>query len=421
MTYEEALKYIEGVSWLGSKPGLDRERELLSRLGNPQDTLKYIHVAGTNGKGSTAAMLASILKAAGFRTGLYISPYLYRFNERMQVDGVPVSNAALSEVVGKISVAARGMPDPCTEFELTTAAAFLWFKQEKCDIVVLEVGLGGRLDATNVIASPECAVITNIGLDHTEVLGDTAEKIALEKAGIIKGGPVVSYAQEPKVASVLYGAAELSGSDLRFADFSAIRSLSDGLSGQTFRIGDGPEYSLRLLGANQLKNAATVLCTVEALRKAGWVISQEAVSAGLAAARWPARFELVSGNPAFIIDGGHNPQCFESAAENLKKYFPDAWRVILIGVLADKEWEKMLDIIAPLAGAFVAVTPASPRALKAETLCAALQKYGKHAVARDSIADGVDTAISLAGSGGMVCSLGSLYMAGAVRACFGLY
>lgn len=420
MTYEEALKYIEGVSWMGSKPGLERERELLRRLGDPQDALKFIHIAGTNGKGSTAAMLASVMQAAGFRTGLYISPYLYRFNERMQVDGEPVSNDALTTVVEAIAAAAEGMEDPCTEFELVTAAAFLWFKQEKCDIVVLEVGLGGRLDATNVIQSPECAVITNIGLDHTAVLGDTVAKIAFEKAGIIKGGPVVSYAQVPEVASVLYGAAELAGSDLRFADFAAIESLTDDLSGQTFRIG-GRTYTLPLLGVNQLKNAAVALCAVTALRKAGWAVPDKAVKRGLAAVRWPARFELVHMDPYFIVDGGHNPQCFETTAENLEKYFPDAWRVILIGVLADKDWEAMLDIIAPVAGAFVAVTPDSPRALPAETLYAALQKYGKHVVARKSITAGVDTAISLAGLGGVVCSVGSLYMAGAVRAKFGLY
>lgn len=420
VTYEEALKFFEGVSWMGSKPGLERERELLRRIGDPQDTLKFIHVAGTNGKGSTAAMLASILRAAGYRTGLFTSPFIHSFNERMQVDGASVSNSALAEIVDELSPAASSMKDPCTEFELVTAAAFLWFKKEKCDLVVLEVGLGGRLDATNVIRSPECAVITNIGLDHTAVLGDTLEKIAFEKAGIIKGGPVVSYAQEPGVASVLYGAAEFSGSKLRFADFSAIESISDTLRGQAFRIKGGPEYYLPLLGANQLKNAATAICVIETLRESGWTISGEAVRYGLMTVRWPARFELISENPYFVVDGGHNPQCLESTAENLQKYFPDAWRVILIGVLSDKDWERMIELIAPLAGAFVTVTPSSPRALPAEELCAALLKYGKHAIARDSIEAGVNTAISLAGRDGVVCSVGSLYMAAAVRSCFGL-
>ncbi|NCB51417.1 MAG: bifunctional folylpolyglutamate synthase/dihydrofolate synthase [Clostridia bacterium] len=405
---------------MGSKPGLEREEELLRRVGDPQDSLKFIHVAGTNGKGSTAAMLSSILGAAGYRTGLFTSPYIHSFNERMQVDGKNISNSALAEIVGELEPAAKAMEDPCTEFELVTAAAFLWFLKEKCDIVVLEVGMGGRLDATNVIKSPECAVITNIGLDHTAVLGDTVEKIAFEKAGIIKGGPVVSYMQEPEVASVLYGAAEFCGSNLRFADFAAIESLSDTLRGQSFRIGGGMEYFLSLLGANQLKNAATAICVIDTLREYGWTIPSEAVRYGLMTVRWPARFELVSENPYFIVDGGHNPQCLESTAENLKKYFPNAWRVILIGVLADKDWEKMIETIAPLAGAFVAVTPDSSRALPAEDLCAALLKYGKHAIARDSIRSGVNTAISLAGRDGVVCSVGSLYMAGAVRSCFGL-
>ena len=206
MTIEQAMEFISGVSWLGSRPGLERVQQLLSLLGNPQDTLRYVHVAGTNGKGSTAAMLASVLRAAGYRTGLYISPFIERFNERMQVNGTPITDAELAAVCDRLRPCVAAMPDPPTEFELVTAAAFLWFADQQCDIVVLEVGLGGRLDATNVIRAPECAVIANIGLDHTAVLGDTVAQIAFEKAGIIKSGTrAVSYQQAPECCAMRAG------------------------------------------------------------------------------------------------------------------------------------------------------------------------------------------------------------------------
>ena len=197
MTYKEALDYIDGVRWYGSKPGLERVSALLEKLGKPQEHLKFVHIAGTNGKGSCAAMLASVLKAAGYRTGLFTSPYLFRFNERMQLGGRPIEDEVLAELVAEIKPLADAMEDHPTEFELMTAAALLWYRRENCDIVVLEVGLGGRFDATNVIDCPEAAVIMNIGLDHTAILGDTVEQIAFEKAGIIKpGGEVVLYQQQ---------------------------------------------------------------------------------------------------------------------------------------------------------------------------------------------------------------------------------
>lgn len=419
MDYREALHYIEGVSWLGSKPGLERVSALLARVGDPQDALRVVHVAGTNGKGSTAAMLASVLRGAGYKTGLYTSPHLLRMNERMKINGEEITDGAFAAVVSRLAAGAERLPDPCTEFELVTAAAFLWFAQEACDAAVVEVGLGGRLDATNVIGPPACAVITNIGLDHTEVLGDTVEKIAAEKAGILKGGPAVSYAEPPSVAAVLRAAAERAGSELTFADFGALESLSDTRDGQVFRY-RGVQYALPLLGRNQLKNAATALTAVEALRRAGWNLPEDAVKQGLAGVVWPARFEIVSRTPYFVVDGGHNPQCIASTAENLRDYFPDMRRVLLVGVLADKDWHQMTDLLAPLADAFVAVTPDSPRALPAGELARALAEYGRPVRACETIPEGVRAARELAGPAGVVCSAGSLYMAGAVRACFGL-
>lgn len=269
MTIEEAMELIHGVEWRGSRPGLTRVRELLHRLGDPQDGLQFVHIAGTNGKGSTAAMLASILRAAGYTTGLFTSPYLERFSERMQVNGVPVPDAEFAAVCETLKPCITAMDDPPTEFELVTAAAMLWFRRRGCDVVVLEVGLGGRLDATNVIAAPACAVITNIGLDHTEILGDTLEQIAREKAGILKPGTcAVSYPQAPEVRRVLRELCAQRGIPLTEADASAIVPLTDSVDGQTFTY-RGAEYALPLLGAHQLRNAAVALETVAALRARG--------------------------------------------------------------------------------------------------------------------------------------------------------
>ena len=259
MTIEQAMELIHGVEWRGSRPGLARVRELLHRLGDPQDGLQFVHIAGTNGKGSTAAMLASILRAAGYTTGLFTSPYLERFAERMQVNGVPVPDAEFAAVCEALQPCIAAMDDPPTEFELVTAAAMLWFRRRGCDVVVLEVGLGGRLDATNVIAAPACAVITNIGLDHTEILGDTLEQIAREKAGILKPGTrAVSYPQTPEVRAVLHEICAQRGIPLTEADAAAIVPLTDGVDGQTFTY-RGAEYTLPLLGAPQLRTAAVAV------------------------------------------------------------------------------------------------------------------------------------------------------------------
>lgn len=410
MDYQQALGYIGGVASLGMKPGLGRIEELLARLGHPERALRFVHVAGTNGKGSTSVMIAAALSAAGYRTGLYTSPHLLRVNERMRLDGAEITDAELAGVVTSLAAAAEGMAEPCTEFELLTAAAMLWFARRGADIAVLEVGLGGRLDATNAIPRPDCAVIANIGLDHTGVLGDTVEQIAGEKAGIFKGGLAASYQQQPSVAAVLRAAAERTGTELHFADFSKLELLSDSLEGQSFRY-DGHEYRIRLLGEHQTKNAAVAITAARLLG-----LPETAISEGLAKAVWPARFELLSREPYFVVDGGHNPQCVATTAAALRRYFPDKRRVLLMGVLADKDWQQMLDILLPCAAEVVCVTPESERAMPAEELCAAIKERGVPARAASDIASGVDEARALAGRDGMVCSVGSLYMSGAVRA-----
>ena len=318
MTYEEALKYIHSVNWVGSKLGLERTQELLGKLGDPHKRLKFIHIAGTNGKGSTAAMLASVLEHAGYRVGLYTSPFINRFNERMQVNGRQIPDETLSELTEHIQPYADAMEDAPTEFELITALAMEYFRQENCEIVVLEVGMGGELDSTNVIDVPEAAVIAAMGLDHVKELGPTMADIARAKAGIIKtGGAVVSYGGNPDADEVFAQTCREKGASLRCPDFSKIMPGEFGLDGQRFSYGAWTDLQIPLAGRYQLNNAAVVLETVAVLRERGWNISDAAVRQGIAATRWPARFEVLRRDPVFIVDGGHNPHGIRATAESL--------------------------------------------------------------------------------------------------------
>ena len=421
MDYKQALEYINGVSWRSTKPGLERITELLSRLGNPQAQLRYIHVAGTNGKGSISAMLASILKKAGLTVGLYTSPYVNRFNERMMINGKSIEDSEVAQLVEEIKLHADAMDDHPTEFEMMTAVALLWFCRRECNIVVLEVGMGGRLDATNVIACPDCCVIANIGLDHTAVLGDTLEQIAYEKAGIIKeGSSVVMYQQPGEVMEVIRDVCYERNAELTVPDFDDIHPEFDSRDGQVFSY-DGEAYAIPLLGEHQLKNAATVLEVINVLRRQGWEIEHEAVEAGLYAVSWPARFEIVHTEPWFVVDGGHNPQCAQALSASITQYFPDDKRVLLIGVLRDKDYAGIVRILAPLFDAFVTVMPDTPRALPGAELAKLFEPYGKEIQICGSIDEGVRTAMDIADElEGMVCACGSLYICGDIRACFGL-
>ena len=419
MDYKDALEYINGVSWLGSKPGLERVRVLLAGLGNPEKKLKFVHVAGTNGKGSICAYLASVLKKSGYKTGLFTSPYIARFNERMKINGREIGDGELAEIVEQVKPVADAMDDHPTEFEMMAAAAFLWFEQRACDIVVLEVGLGGRLDATNIIPCPECAVIANIGLDHTAILGSTLEEIAAEKAGIVKtGGSVVMYQQQGEVMHTVRDICDERGAELTVPDFDDIAVEFDTREGQVFTY-KGEAYAIALLGEHQLYNCVTAIETVEILRKRGWEIPHEALEAGLYATAWPARFEIVEAEPWFVVDGGHNPQCAQALSDALVHYFPDEKKVLLLGILKDKDYEGIINILAPLFDAFVTVTPNSDRALPAEDLGRALEKFGKPVSVIGDVSEGVREALNIAEElGAMVCSAGSLYICGEVRACF---
>ena len=417
MNVSEALEYIHSVCWKGSIPGLGRTQELLQKMGNPEKKLRFIHVAGTNGKGSTAAMLASILRQAGYTTGLYTSPYIIKFHERMQVNGEMISDKELCDITAYIRPLADAMTESPTEFELVTCIAMEYFVRHGCQIVVMEVGMGGALDSTNVIDPPEAAVICNIGLDHTEVLGDTLEKIAAAKAGIIKAGsPAVIYRAAPSVEAVFEEKCRAVGSALHKADFDAIRLIRHDLAGQVFDFGRYKALELPLLGAHQLRNAAVVLTTVDVLREEGWNISDENVRMGLKTVRWPGRFELLRREPLFIVDGGHNPQCIEALVQNIRQYLAEQPLTVLTGVLADKDYHCMYAGVAQFAARFVTVTPPNPRALDAQALAEYLGQFGKPVTACTSVEAGVQEAIRQAGTNGVVLAYGSLYMVGDIEA-----
>ena len=418
MNVSEALSYIHSVCWKGSIPGLSRTRELLAKMGNPEKKLRFVHIAGTNGKGSTAAMLAAILRQAGYVTGLYTSPYIIKFHERMQVNGEMISDEELCAITEYIRPLAESMTESPTEFELVTCIAMEYFVRRGCQIVVMEVGMGGELDSTNVIAAPEASVICNIGLDHTEVLGDTLEKIASAKAGIIKPGcPAVIYRAAPSVEAVFEEKCRAVGSELHKADFDAIRLHTHDLTGQVFDFGRFQDLHLPLLGEHQLKNAAVVLTTADVLKARGWAITDENIRQGLATVRWPGRFELLRKDPLFIVDGGHNPQCIEALVQNIRQYLAGRPLTVLTGVLADKDYHCMYaDVARQFAARFVTVTPPNPRALDAQALAEYLRQFGKPVTACNSVDAGVREAIRQAGPDGVVLAYGSLYMVGDIEA-----
>lgn len=418
MTYEEALQYLDQTQLRGSYLGLERVRGVLDRLGNPEKQLRFVHVAGTNGKGSTAALLDACLRRAGYRVGLYTSPHLVRYNERFRINGQEIGDEALAAATERVKAVMDTLDQAPTQFELMTCIGFCCFLAERCDIVVLEVGLGGRSDTTNVIPVPEAAVITRIGLEHTEILGDTLEKIAAEKAGIIKErGTVVLGDPAPEVRAVVEAVCREQGAELRLSDPAEARVLDRSLEGQTFAWKQFPEVRLSLLGDHQLQNGCTALTTLEALRGKGWRISDEAVLEGFRSVRWPARFECVSRRPAVILDGGHNPQCAQAIADALRTYFPGRRCTFLMGVMADKELRGIFDPLLPLAERVLAVTPDSPRALPAPELCQRLREvYGYEGAAPcATLAEGVDALLRDAGPEDLLCVCGSLYLVGDAR------
>ncbi len=410
MNCNEALEYIHSVSWTFCKPGLERIKKLCCELGNPQDRLKFVHVAGTNGKGSFCSMLDSVLRAAGFKVGLYTSPYIKIFNERMRVNGENIPDAALAKITERVKPIADKMEDKPTEFELITAIAFLYFAEEECDIVVLEAGMGGRLDSTNIIENSVLSVITGISLDHTAFLGDTVEKIAAEKAGIIKRGvPLLFGGTDESAAAVIENKAAEMGSAFLRPDYSEIENLTSTLRGTSFSY-KGRAVKLNLLGLYQPRNAALVLEAVEILKDFGMEIPNSAISEGLLGARWSARFEIINHLPLIIFDGAHNPEGIASAVESIKHYFGAERVIVVSGVLRDKDYGYIAKRLSEVASAVYTITPDNPRALSAEEYASLISSLGIESLASPGIGDALRAAVERADrTGEAIVCLGSLY------------
>lgn len=416
MTYEEALQYIAAVNWKGSVPGLERITELMGRLGHPEKQLKFIHIVGTNGKGSTAAMLASVLSKAGYKTGLFISPWVIDFRERMQINGEMISREALAAETEAVRPCIDAMTDTPTEFERITAIALHWFAREGADIVVLEAGMGGEFDATNVIPAPEAAVFTNVGLDHTEYLGSTVEAIARTKAGILKPGCAAAlYPNVPSVRQVIEDLCREKDIPLYHADPDVLVPLGHDLSGQRFRWGE-LLLELPLLGEHQRKNLSLVLAVLELLRDRDWSIPDAAIQAGIQSVRWPGRFEVLGREPLFVLDGGHNPQCMDALWEAANTYLLGKELSVITGVLADKDYAAMYDRTGKLASRFFTLTPDNPRALSGRELAKLLERYGKPVRFCESPAEAVRLALEATPKDGAVLAYGSLYLASEIRA-----
>ena len=410
MDYKRAIEFIESVSWKGSVPGLERIRELCELLGHPERKVKFIHVAGTNGKGSVSAIVASVLNAAGYKTGLFTSPHLIEYTERFAVNGKNITKKAFCEAAAAVNAQSSKMADAPTEFEILTAMAFVYFASQRCDVAVLECGMGGRLDATNVIESPLLSVITNIALDHTFVLGSTELEIAREKAGIIKDAPLVAGAVSSDVEKYLKGVCKKKYAPYHAspeADIDNVELSSDGIS---FDFKD-KRMILPLVGEYQRINLRTALTAIEVLSSAGYEISVDDIACGVASVRWIGRFERLSRDPLVIFDGAHNPDGASFAVATYKELFGDVKAAVVTGVMADKDYEKIADIISSVAISVFAVSPDNPRALPASELAAVYSRRKVPSVGYPTVTDGVKAALRYAKKNGCpVLCVGSLYM-----------
>lgn len=412
MNYNEALDYIHSVSNFFCRPGLERIGKLCEKIGNPQDSLKYVHVAGTNGKGSFCAMLASVLKEAGYKTGLYTSPYILDFKERIMVNGEMISEDSLCEITEYVKRAAESMSDKPTEFELITAIAFEYFKRCKCDIVVLECGLGGRFDATNIIKESVLSVITGISIDHTSFLGDTIEKIAGEKSGIIKENGICLWCGDNEIAeNIIFANAKKNNATFHTVDKSKLSIKSKELSGTVFDYGELKDINLKLLGSFQPLNAVNVINAIKLLNNSGLCIENEDIKIGISNTIWRARFEIICDNPLIIADGGHNAEGVSAATESIKLYFGDKRVNVVTGVMKDKDFEFIANKISKVAQKVFCITPDNARALAAKDYSDVFLHLGVESFVCDNVYNALSMAISssLVDSLPVVC-LGSLYM-----------
>jgi dihydrofolate synthase/folylpolyglutamate synthase len=441
MNYDEAMAYIKNTAKFGSKLGLDRTEKILEFLGNPHKKIKCIHIAGTNGKGSTTTMMANILVEAGYKVGSYTSPFIEEFEERIQINNKNISKEDLSHIVTEVSKAVEkvvelGYSNP-TEFEIITCAGFLYFYQSKIDFAMIEVGIGGRLDSTNVII-PILSIITSISLDHTLILGDTIDKIAYEKAGIIKEGiPVIMFPQQkqseevietrcrekkcklikvPQNSSIYLGKENLQ--QVAITSMEGTINASNNVITQKVSVETSNNnyiIDLALLGKHQLLNCSVAVHAIEELIGLGATISKDNILMGFRNVKWPARMEVMNKKPLVVIDGAHNIDGIEKLTESIDMYFNYNKIILILGILADKQVEEMIKIIVPKVSRVITVTPHSERAELSEELKTQVEKYTNNCEAIEDYKEAYEKALSYCQEEDLLLVSGSLYMVGDMR------
>ena len=424
MDYLEALNYINDKNKFGSRLGLDTIGKLLELLGNPHLDMKYIHIGGTNGKGSTSAYISTTLKEAGYKVGLFTSPFLERFNERISINGVDIPDERLGEITGRVKekieiMLEEGYEHPTT-FEIITAIAFIYFKEENVDYVVLEVGLGGRSDSTNIIANSLVSVITTIDYDHIDVLGDTLDKIAYEKAGIIKeNGLVISYPQREEAFNVLKDVSKEKNAELIRCPMenTVIKELNEFGAEFDFKYNNQifSEIKIKQLGEYQIYNASLALFTLLNLRDRKLIkITDEEIRKGLEKTKWKGRLEVLKRNPTFLIDGAHNLQGARTLADSIDMFKHN--RLIMgLGILADKDVEHMVEVLAPLADEIIVTEVNMPRKMEAESLEKIVKRYNSNTIIEKNKEKAIAKAIDMAESDDLIVFAGSLYLIGEIR------
>ena len=418
MDFEESVKYITEYPRFKKNPSLDGIKALLSALGNPENRIKTINVAGTNGKGSTVAMLASVLSTAGYKTGRYVSPFVLEFRERMMINGKMIGRKRLAKIMSTVREHADALREQGTvlnAFEVTTAAALLWFAEEECDVVVLEAGIGGRLDATNSVPEPILQIITAVGLDHTAQLGSTVAEITAEKCGMMRPGCTLLTCpnQNAEAKAVMINkCAEL---EATFVMGSAGKGkiVAQSAEGTDLLVGK-TELAIPFGGEHQINNALTVVSAVDILREKGFAISDEQLIEGIAAAKFPARFEVCSKDPLVILDGAHNPHAAAALASGIKKFLPEK-RTLLCGMMADKDCAGVMSTLAPLFEQVIAVPVQSPRAISPAELAALAAPYCKSVFTAENAAQALDAALAALNPGEALVVAGSLYLASELR------
>ena len=413
MNYTQSVEYIHSRLKFGIRPGLERIEKLCALLGNPQDKLKFIHVAGTNGKGSICAMLSAICRKAGLKTGLFISPYVVDFRERITINGEYIPKEDFASIITKIKPLADSIED-ITEFEILTAAAFVWYCNEQCDIVVLEVGLGGRFDSTNIIKTPVCSVIGKIAIDHTNILGDTIVKIAHEKCGIIKQGcPVITYPEQDLDAlTVIMEHICCKGSELYTPNSNAVSVISESIFGTQISYNNAI-FDIPFAGQHQIYNALTA---IESAKVIGF--TDKTIAQGIKMAYLPARVEVLSRAPLVIVDGSHNSNGISALASLINKHLKNKKITFIIGMLADKSVEEAASIILPHASSVITVTPDNPRAMSAQELAEIALKYCRNTISCNNVEEACRVAINNCNKDEAIICCGSLYLAGDIIKAF---